>query len=256
MSSTAAHTSWSPRSASATRSRSAPIQASRATSAAAATASVQMNAARCSAEQVLDRQVRAGEQRHRQPQQRQGAGRLREVVAEHDAQQRLAGERVDQHHRYAEHADQGQRARAGRAGVHARAGAARGLGQQVEPEADGDPDDRLGRDGRDRVRAGGIAVASCFTTITCTSWSTNSSVRPATGARAPASRSRRRATPRRGRGGRWRPQRDGEHGADGHQRQRRCRGTRRSRRARRPRAPGRRPAARCASPTMLSATVR
>jgi hypothetical protein len=120
---TAAHTSWSANSASATRSRFAPIDASSTTSATAATASAQMKPRAMEAEQVLDRQVGAGEQRHGEAEQRQRARGLREVVAEHDPQERLAGHRVHEHHRHRERGDQRDRAREHPARVHAARGA-------------------------------------------------------------------------------------------------------------------------------------
>jgi hypothetical protein len=81
------------------------------------------------AEQVLDGQVRAGQQCHREAQERQRIGGFRKVVAEHHPQQWLARDRVEQHHWHAEHGDQRKRPREHGAGVDSRPRSARGFRQ-------------------------------------------------------------------------------------------------------------------------------
>ena len=70
-----------------------------------------------------------------EPEEGEGVRRLREVLAEHDAQQRLAGHAVDQHRRHGHRGDQPERAQQDRSRVLAALGPPRRLRQQVQARA-------------------------------------------------------------------------------------------------------------------------
>ena len=194
------------------------MASSRRTSAAAATPEHPDEAPGPWREQVLDAQVDAGEQRHRQAQPGSAPeapvrSSPKTAPAAGGRRPRRSGPSARSPPRSAPACEQD------RAGVVAAAARRAASGSRYMPEADRDPDDRLRRHGGDRVRAGGVAVASCLTTITCTSCSANRSVRPATGTHAPASRSRRRwpAVPDAWAGA---AQRDRQHQSHRHERER------------------------------------
>ena len=101
-------------------------------------------------QQVLDRQVGAGERRERQPEHEQRPRRLRLVGAERPLDQDVGGERVDQQHRCRADGDDHQRAGEDRPRVLPLGAQARNLRDEVEAGSHRDPDQHLGGD-RDRA---------------------------------------------------------------------------------------------------------
>ena len=130
-------------------------------SASAITASTSVNALRCRAEQELDAEVAHRQQRVGGAELQQDVGPRLVFGAERGPQQQLGNHGEDRQRARREGGD--DRERAGQHGprVATGGGAAGRLGQHPEAEADGDPHQRLGGDGRcgvDARHAGGEDV--------------------------------------------------------------------------------------------------
>jgi hypothetical protein len=148
----AAHASCRANIASATASSSAPILAKRATSTAAAQTRIATKP-----EQILDREVAAGQTCHCCAEPRQRSSRIGQFLAEGRGQERLAAEGEDEQGGHATEADQAKRADQDRTRIDSHPGSSRDFRHQVQAESHRDPDDRLGRHRRDRVGAGRVA---------------------------------------------------------------------------------------------------